>query len=221
MNYAKHIKNIILVILGTFILAFGIYNLNDQHNLAEGGVLGFLLLLKNTFDISLGYTSLIIDVILFALAYKFFGKHFLLHSLLATISFSSFYSLLERYQPILPDLSNYMFFTSLLAGLFVGIGAGLVLLGGGAAGGDDAFALLVAKYTPLKVNHFYLILDGIVLALSLTYLAPLQLIWSFIAVFTSGKVMGMIHHYSLYKQKQRSHSYDLHVPHGMAMKKAI
>ena len=41
------LKHIILILLGSLILSFGIYNLNYQNNITEGGVLGVLLLLKN------------------------------------------------------------------------------------------------------------------------------------------------------------------------------
>ena len=69
-----HAKHIILILLGSLILSFGIYNLNYQNNITEGGVLGLLLLLKNLFNIELSVANLIIDTALLIMAYKFFGK---------------------------------------------------------------------------------------------------------------------------------------------------
>ena len=54
-----HAKHIILILLGSLILSFGIYNLNYQNNITEGGVLGLLLLLKNLFNIELSVANLI------------------------------------------------------------------------------------------------------------------------------------------------------------------
>ena len=48
-----HAKHIILILLGSLILSFGIYNLNYQNNITEGGVLGLWLLLKNLFNIEI------------------------------------------------------------------------------------------------------------------------------------------------------------------------
>ena len=59
-----HAKHIILILLGSLILSFGIYNLNYQNNITEGGVLGLLLLLKNLFNIELSVANLIIDTAL-------------------------------------------------------------------------------------------------------------------------------------------------------------
>ena len=63
-----HAKHIILILLGSLILSFGIYNLNYQNNITEGGVLGLLLLLKNLFNIELSVANLIIDTALLIMA---------------------------------------------------------------------------------------------------------------------------------------------------------
>ena len=81
-----HAKHIILILLGSLILSFGIYNLNYQNNITEGGVLGLLLLLKNLFNIELSVANLIIDTALLIMAYKFFGKQFLIYSIIATLN---------------------------------------------------------------------------------------------------------------------------------------
>lgn len=107
--------------------------------------------------------------------------------------FSIFYGILEQSPPIIPSFSEHILIASLLAGLFVGIGVGLVILGGGAAGGDDVIALVFAKCTRLEVNHFYLISDLVVLFISLSYLSSKQISYSLIAVYTSGKIISIFH----------------------------
>ncbi len=191
--FKKNIKAISLILLGSFILAFGTYNFNYQNNVTEGGILGLLLFFKNIFDISPSITSLVLDLSLFVVGMRFFGKRFLVLSVLCTTSFSFFYQILERFPPLIPSLTEYMLLASILAGIFVGVGVGLVVIAGGASGGDDVLALIISKLTPLKMNHVYLISDLSVLLLSLTYLKPEQLIWSLIAVTLSGKIISLLH----------------------------
>ena len=62
-------KEIGLILLGTIILSFGVYNLNYQNNITEGGVLGILLLLKNLFNINPSVANIIIDISLFVIGY--------------------------------------------------------------------------------------------------------------------------------------------------------
>lgn len=187
----SELKRIGIIMLGATILAFGSYNFNYQNNITEGEVLGLLLLIKNVFDISPSFSSLIIDLSLFALGTKFFGKKFLLYSVLSTITFSTTYNLWESIGFLIPSFENNMLMASVLAG--IGVGVGLVIRGGGASGGDDVIALIGNKFTPLKVNHIYLISDCIVLILSLVYLDFKQILFSLIAVTISGKIISLIY----------------------------
>lgn len=189
----SELKKVATIIIGATILAFGSYNFNYQNSVTEGGVLGLLLLIKNVFDISPSLTSLVIDLSLFALGTKFFGKKFLLYSILSTFTFSTMYNTFERIGFLVPNLEHNMLLASILAGIGVGIGVGLVVRGGGASGGDDVIALIGNKFTPLKVNHIYLISDGIVLFLSLVYLDFKQIVFSLIAVTISGKIISIIY----------------------------
>ena len=66
---------------------------------------------------------------------------------------------------------------------------------GGAAGGDDALALVISKTTSLKIGKIYMITDFFVLGLSLVYLSLSQIALSLIAVSVSGKVVDFVYSY--------------------------
>ena len=187
------IQSIMLIIIGATILSFGSYNFNYQNNITEGGVLGLLLLMQHVFNISPSITSVVIDFSLFAIGSKFFGKKFLLYSILSTIIFSTTYKIWESIGFLVPSFTHNMLIGSILAGIGVGIGVGLVVRGGGASGGDDVIALLGNKLLKLKVNHVYLITDATVLLMSLIYLDIKQIFYSIIAVTISGKIISIIY----------------------------
>ena len=196
MRYIKNgtLKSILLIIIGATILSFGSYNFNYQNNVTEGGVLGLLLLLlQHVFNISPSITSVVIDFSLFTIGSKFFGKKFLLYSILSTITFSSTYKIWEKIGFLVSSFTNNMLIASILAGIGVGVGVGLVVRGGGASGGDDVIALLGNKLLKLKVNHVYLATDAIVLLMSLVYLDIKQVFFSIIAVTISGKIISIIY----------------------------
>ncbi len=188
MRYIKKetLKSILLIMIGATILSFGSYNFNYQNNVTEGGVLGLLLLMQHVFNISPSITSVIIDFSLFAIGTKFFGKRFLLYSVLSTITFSTTYKIWESVGFLIPSFTNNMLIASILAGIGVGVGVGLVVRGGGASGGDDVIALLGNKLV-------YLATDAIVLLMSLVYLDIKQIFFSIIAVTISGKIISIIY----------------------------
>ena len=194
MARRRFLKTLAFILLGSLILAFGFYNFYYLNNITEGGVLGLLLLLKNLFDIQPSIANLIIDGILLLVGYRFFGKNFLIYSIIASVSFSVLYECFEFIGPILPKIHN-MFISTILAGVSVGVGVGIIIRAGGAAGGDDALALVIAKTTSLNVGKVYLICDVTILLISLLYLSAFDVFYSLVAVTISGRVIDLIYYY--------------------------
>lgn len=195
MARRQFIGKILRILLGTTIIAFGVYNFYYLNDITEGGVLGLLLLLKNLFDIEPSIANIIIDGLLILLGYRFFGKKFVLYTLFASVSFSVLYNMFEAIGPIVPRF-NSMFLATIIAGLSVGVGVGIVASAGCAAGGDDVLALVISKTTSLNVGKIYIITDVIILLLSLSYLSSFDVFYSLIAVTISGRVIDFIYYHS-------------------------
>lgn len=201
MATRRSAEKILQIILGSAILAFGVYNFYYLNDITEGGVLGLLLLLKNLFNIQPAIANIIIDIALLLVGYKFFGKKFFGYSVFASISFSVLYNIFETMGPIVPQINN-MFLSTILAGLSVGIGVGIIVSAGCASGGDDALALVISKATSLNLGNVYMISDIFILVLSLSYLSAYDVFYSIIAVTISGRVIDFIYEHSqnnLYK----------------------
>ncbi|MCC0702659.1 YitT family protein [Clostridioides sp. ES-S-0049-02] len=188
------LERIGLILLGSAILAFGVYNFYYLNNITEGGVLGILLLLKNLFNIQPAIANIVIDGLLLLVGYKFFGKKFLIYSIVASISFSVLYDLFEAIGPLVLQSQN-MLLSTILAGITVGVGVGIIVKAGCASGGDDALALVISKTTSLNIGQVYLATDVIVLLLSLVYLSAFDIFYSLIAVTISGKVIDFIYYH--------------------------
>lgn len=134
---------------------------------------------------------MVIDLSLFAIGSRFFGKKFLLFSIFASICFSISYRIFESIGFLIQNLTGNMLVSSIFAGIFVGVGVGIVLRAGGASGGEDVIALLGSKFT----NHVYILSDWIILALSLIYLDYIQILFSIVAVTISGKFIEVMYEY--------------------------
>ena len=136
----------VLLLLGTAILAFGLYNVHTQSAITEGGVLGTTLLLRHHFGISPAVSEFCIDAICYLIGWRLLGKTFLQSSIVATLSFSAFYSLFAHVGYLLPDLSASPVLAALLGALFVGVGVGLVLRMGSCGGGMDIVGMIMTQW---------------------------------------------------------------------------
>lgn len=187
------IKHYSILLLGVAILAFGLFNVHSQSNITEGGVLGMILLLKHWTGISPGITGICLDSLCYFIGFKLLGKEFLKNALVASAGFSFFYNIFEHIGFVIPNLSSIPLLAAILGGLFVGIGVGLVVRMGGASGGDDALALIIAKLSGCNISKAYFATDFVVLLLSLSYIPVQKIFYSLITVTLSSYIIGRIH----------------------------
>lgn len=181
------------LLLGSAILAFGLFNVHSQSRITEGGVLGTTLLLQHWFGISPSISEAVLDVCCYLLGLKYLGKSFLRYALTATGGFALSYALFERMGYMLPSMLDQPLLAAVVGGLFVGVGVGLVVRVGGAAGGDDALALVIVKLLHWPVSRAYLFTDLVVLLLSLTYIPLQNIACSLVTVTLSSFIIGKIH----------------------------
>lgn len=186
------ITHYLLLTVGTGILAFGLFNIHEQSQITEGGVLGVILLLNHWFKISPSISGIIIDLSCYLLAWKLFGSQFLKNALFASFSFSLWYSVWEKAGYMLPNFSNNPIIASILGALFVGISVGIVIRQGGAAGGDDVLALAISKAVKCKISQAYLVTDIIILLLSLSYIPFSKIFYSLITVILSSFIIDKV-----------------------------
>lgn len=191
-NNYNRIKTLLLLLLGSSILSFGMYNIHHQCQITEGGILGFILLIQHWFSISPSTSGFLLNILCYGLGWKILGNRFLKYSIFSTGAFSLSYRLWEIFPPIIPSLYDYPFIASIIGALFVGIGAGICVRSGGASGGDDALAMVISHITKKNIAYAYLGTDFIVLALSLSYLPLSRIAYSVITVTLSGWLIGRI-----------------------------
>ena len=185
-------KKVILSLVGSAILAFGLYNVHAQADVTEGGILGVSLLLDHWFRISPAITNFVLNFICYFIGWKTLGKEFLLYSAISGGGFSVFYAVFERFEPLWKDAAQHPLAAALVGALFVGVGIGLAVRAGGAPGGDDAVAMAVSHKLGCKIQTVYVFSDLTVLALSLTYIPLQRILYSLLTVVLSGQIIGWV-----------------------------
>ncbi len=187
-----HLSSCIICVLSSTFLAFGLYQIHSLSGVTEGGVLGLNLLLNHWFDISPAITNFTANILCYLLGWKLLGKTFIIYSLFAAVGFSVSYRIFEQFNPLWPQLYDMPLAAALIGAVFVGVGTGTCIRHNAAICGDDALAMSISHLTHIKVQWIYLFSDFTVLALSATYIPFNRLIYSFITVFLSGQIIGLI-----------------------------
>ena len=193
MNKTKYgISHWLLLAVGTAILSFGLWNIHTQSQITEGGVLGAILLLQHWFKISPSITGVILDFTCYFIGWRMLGNSFLKNAVFSTCCFSMWYRLWENCGFLLPDMSGIPLVAAVIGAVFVGVGVGIVVKEGGAAGGDDALALVISMVGKVRISKAYLFTDLTVLTLSLTYIPFGKIAYSLISVMLSSWIIDKI-----------------------------
>ena len=185
-------KNCVILLLGSAIQAFGIYNIHALSQVTEGGAIGLTLLLHHWFGISPAVSSFVLNTACFLLGWRILGRSFIAYSFLATLGYSAGYFLCEQFPPLWPEIAAHPLLAALTGALFIGIGAGLTVRAGGATTGDDALAMSLSHLLKTPIQNIYLISDLSVLILSLSYIPFRRIVWSLLTVILSGQIIGLM-----------------------------
>lgn len=179
-------------LLGSAILAFGLYNIHSFSGVTEGGQLGLVLLLNHWFRISPAFSTAVINLICYWIGWKTLGKPFIAHSAVATGAFSLIYWICQQFPPLWPNLGDYPLVAALIGAVFVGLGCGLCVRVGGAACGDDGLAMSISQKLRIKIEYVYFLFDFVILTLSLSYIPLRRILYSLVTVMLSSKIVGIV-----------------------------
>lgn len=182
----------LVALLGSAILAFGMYNIHAQSDITEGGILGLGLLIKHCFGVSPALSTAVMSALCYIIGISVLGREFVLMSAVSGAGYSAAYLICECFPPLFPQIARYPLAAAVLGALFVGVGCGLCVRAGGAPSGDDALAMALSSLLKIGIQWVYLAGDVVVLALSLSYIPLSRIVWSLLTVIISGQLVGLI-----------------------------
>mgnify|MGYP002661515960 FL=1 len=186
-----HPLNFLMIALGTAIYAFGFVNFNMVNHLAEGGVSGITLIFHALFKINPAYTQILLNVPLFILGVKIFGKRGMIYTIHGTVCLSIFIWLFQRMSMSI-DLAHDTLIAALLAGIFAGIGGGIVFRFGGTTGGGDIIGRYFEQKKGFALGQTLFVFDILVLTLSLSYIDIQHMMYTVIASFVFSQVVAVV-----------------------------
>ncbi|MCG7333864.1 YitT family protein [Sporosarcina sp. ACRSM] len=186
------IKNSIFIILGAAIFSFGLVHFNIQNELAEGGFTGITLILLFAFNWDPAIMNLILNIPMFIIGWKLLGKRVFIYTVIGTVSVSIFLKIFMANQ-IDIHLQDDMFLVALFAGLFIGIGLGIIFRYGGTTGGSDIIARLGHKYIGWSMGKTMFLFDALVILVSwAVYLDHRSMMYTLVALFVGARVIDFV-----------------------------
>lgn len=163
----RNMKKFLSITLGTVIMSIGFYFFLVPSHLATGGVTGLALIIKSLLpNFPTGVFMIVINTILFILAFIFIGKEFGGYTIYSSFLLSGIITLLEIYFPNVKPLTDDLLI-NLLYGIFInGIGYALIFSQNASTGGTDIVAKIINKFTHIDMGKSLFLSDFVITALA-------------------------------------------------------
>lgn len=180
--------DVLFIILGSIIFAFGVNYFIIANNLAEGGFTGIALIFHYLWDLPVGAFFIISNIPLFIISWHLWNLESLLKTMIGVGASSLAITLTATYQLPVDDL----LLAALYGGVCTGTGIGLVLRYGGTTGGADIIGRLFKHYFGTSLGKFYLVFDFLVL-LTVALIFGLKIsLYSLVTTFVFSKMVDFI-----------------------------
>lgn len=178
-------RNITLITLGSFLYALSVNAFTLPNDLSEGGLTGFSLILFYLTDIPPSYTIFSLNIIILGIGYTFLDKQTLYYTLIANAIISVLLLVVTPWT-FVPE---NQILAPIGAGIFMGSGIGLIMLGRGTTAGSDIIAKLMHKYLGVSIPAGLLLIDVCIVVPSAFIIGAENAFLTLINLYISNKVI--------------------------------
>ncbi|MFD1455721.1 YitT family protein [Levilactobacillus lanxiensis] len=181
--------DLLMIGIGCAMFAFGLVFFNIANHLADGGISGITLILRALFHIDPAYSTILINVPLIVIGWRFLGRQSLVYTIYGTLMLSLFLWIWQRV-PLVIDLHGDLLLSALGAGLVGGLGSGLLYRYGGTTGGTDIVARIFERFRGVPMGRTLLYLDVVVLLISLVYIDIQHMAYTLIYSYVFSRIVN-------------------------------
>lgn len=154
----KKYKEYFYMLIGVVLSAVSLEYFFFPNEIASGGVSGIALVINAVFGINTSLLVLVLNIVLFILAFLVLGKAFGAKSILVSVAFSGCLWLLETYFPA-KNATHNLFLASVFGSVILAFGAAIIFNQGASTGGTSIIAAIIDKFFHIGIGNAILLTD--------------------------------------------------------------
>jgi len=184
------IAHVLYIIVGSFLLAIGINVFLVPGKISSGGISSIGTILLYLFDVKLSVTNLVFNVLLFAAGLRYLSRAAVIKTGIGILALTVFLELTSTF----PTYGEDAIISTLVGGVLVGVGVGLVVKQNASTGGSDFAALILKRFFPhVSLANLILVLDcAVILASGIVFKSLSVTVYSILAMYVSSRVTDAV-----------------------------
>lgn len=179
---SKIAGKLLAILLGSLLLGIGVNGFLVPHHLLDGGIIGIGLILHYFYGWPTGLSMIVLSIPLYVLAWFFQRQYFYysLHGLLISSVCIDLFSFFNG------TFQTGILVSTIMGGILVGTGIGLMLRYETSTGGTDLLAQLLTLKTSINVGILIFLIDGLVVLGGLNVVGLQKFMYSFLTIIFVG-----------------------------------
>ncbi len=188
----KGIKDLAMITLGLFLVAYGLVFFHIPSNIAAGGVSGLAIIInKYLSTIPVGIIILFLNLILFLVAFITLGSKFGSKTIYSSITLSVILWAMETFgNP--RQLTDDLFINAAVGTLIMAMGTSVVFNKGASTGGTDILAKILSKYFHFDIGKSLLAVDFIIGITGIFTFGITAGLYSLLAIVANGALIDRL-----------------------------
>ena len=187
LKHVFSVKSLLLKLIGVVCAVIAIKGFMIPNHFLDGGLLGISILIHEFYHIDVWIPLLLLNFPFVIVSYKKVDRTFALHALLSLILLGLALNILP-----IPTVTKDSFLVAVFGGVFVGLGIGFVIRGGGVIDGLEVIAGFTNKKFGLSVAEIIMAINTTIFLIIAFYLGLEKAMYSILTFFTAVKVSDYI-----------------------------
>ncbi len=190
-NVSKLIKQVLIIVFGLTIYAFGLAIFVLPTDMIAGGTTGMALLAQRLWGIPISTFVAVFNVLMFGLGFLELGKTFALTTLVATFYYPV---ILEVAIAVVGDMviTQDPMLCAIFSGIIIGFSLGIVIKAGASTGGLDIPPLVFKKRFGIPVSVSLYVFDAVILVAQMPFGEKERILYALIMVMIYTMVLDKV-----------------------------
>ena len=180
--------NLFLIASGSLICSVAVNGILIPQHFFGAGFTGVAIIIHYLFSpLPMGILYLLLNVPVFALGWFYVGRRFFFYSIAGMLFFSGALQWIHLLVPV-----HDRILSAILAGIIMGLGAGITLRSLGSGGGLDILSVILLKRFSVKLGSTMLAMNSLVLLAGAFLFSLEAALYTLIFIFVSSYIINLV-----------------------------